>query len=54
MLNTAARAQKRKKENTGRLNELVTEKIKARAWRNKSKREIKARDGENIKTKSRR
>ena len=27
-----------KKENSGRLNERVTEKIKARAWRNKSKR----------------
>ena len=37
MLNTTARAQKGK-QNTGRLNEGVTEKIKARAWRNKSKR----------------
>jgi hypothetical protein len=27
-----------KKENSGRLNERVTEKIKARAWRNKRKR----------------
>jgi len=27
-----------KKENSGRLKERVTEKIKARAWRNKSKR----------------
>ena len=39
MLNTATHAQKGKKENPGRLNERVTEKIKARAWRNKSKRE---------------
>ena len=45
---------KRKKENPGRLNERVTEKIKARAWRNKSKRNVKARDGEKIKTKPRR
>ena len=45
---------KRKKENPKRLNERVTEKMKARAWRNKSKRELKARDGEKIKTKSRR
>ena len=32
----------------------ASEKIKARAWRNKSKREIKARAGEKIKTKPRR
>ena len=37
MLNTATRAQNEKKENPGRLNERVTEKIKARARRNKSK-----------------
>ena len=37
MLNTATRAQKGKKENSGRLNERVTEIIKAGAWRNKSK-----------------
>ena len=36
MLNTATHAKIEKKENPGRLNERVTEKIKARAcWRNK-------------------
>jgi len=52
MLNTATRVQKGKKENPGRLNERETEKIKARAWRNK--REIKARDDEKTKIKPRR
>jgi hypothetical protein len=37
MLNTATRTQKGKKENSGRLNERVTEIIEAGAWRNKSK-----------------
>tara|TARA_B100000513_G_scaffold159031_1_gene76522 strand:+ start:17 stop:268 length:252 start_codon:yes stop_codon:yes gene_type:complete len=31
----------KKKENPGRLHERVTEKMKARAWRNESEREMK-------------
>ena len=45
---------KRKKRTHTQGAKELQKKIKARAWRNQSKREIKARDGEKIKTKPRR